>query len=114
LRKKNKLKKKSGPKRKYVRKVAADRPKRKYVRKSVAAQLKSVVAAAATPSKHYRDVVLLTNGNGHTPKRRDCPTSVRFSPADKEMLAWLQNHYQTDGPTATLRRAMQKAKEVAA
>lgn len=59
---------------------------------------------AVLPIPH---IAIKSNGTGA--KKRPGPTSVRFTPDDMQLLNKLKERWKTDGPTTTLRKAMQLA-----
>lgn len=96
---------------KKLKKMKAKAAKRHYtprkpkaVRKAAASLHHDIAAAkAAIPAVEHK-----VNGSAPKKKRRG-PTSIRFSADDLEMLNKLQARWKTEGPTTTLRKAMQLA-----
>lgn len=84
---------------KPVPKHRAPAPKRKVV--ALRADLAAAKAVIPAPSPSH-------NG-GSAPKKRRGPTSIRFDANDLELLNRLKERWRTDGPTTTLRKAMQLA-----
>lgn len=78
-------------------------------RRSVASLSREIANATANTAaaRLIDDIKAKRNGNG--PKKRRGPTSVRFTAEDMQLLNKLKERWKTDGPTTTLRKAMQLA-----